>query len=125
MAGEQVVKVFANQEAVTHYSQALSILRSLSKSSERDEQELRILMRLFAPLMLAKGFADPEFEHVCNRARTLCEKIGITPQLFPILFRLGSYYCMRGRLAIALGLKGQMFALADQLDDPAIKACTY
>ncbi len=38
--------------------------------------------------MATKGFAAPEVERVYTRARELCQQVGETPQLFPVLWGL-------------------------------------
>lgn len=124
-AGDQAVKVTANQEAISHYTQALKILSTLPASVERDQQELRLVMSLIPPLMVTHGFANPELANLCNQAKNLCAKIGSTPWLFPVLFHLGSYYCMRAKYITALEFEDQMFALADQFEDPELAACAH
>ena len=46
----------------------------------------RLARRPWGPyLMAAKGYAAPEAEKVYTRARELCQQVGETPQLFPVL----------------------------------------
>ena len=69
-----------------HYSRALTLIRELPESTERDRQELEFQIGLCTPLMLIHGFASPETVEAYDRALALCEKLGETEQLFPVLF---------------------------------------
>ena len=42
------------------------------------------------PLSATKGYAAPEVEKAYTRARELCQQVGETPQLFPVLWGLWS-----------------------------------
>jgi predicted ATPase len=79
-------------------------------------------MALSAPLMAAKGFASPELGHACARARALCKQVGETPQLFPVLWHLGSFYSMRAEYQTALELCDQMLSLAERTEDAVLIA---
>ena len=50
------------------------------------------------PLIATKGWAAPEVEQAYTRARELCQQVGETPQLFPVLFGLWQFYLVRGRV---------------------------
>ena len=43
-----------------------------------------------------KGFAAPEVEKAYARARELCQQVGETPQLFPVLWGLWMFYISAG-----------------------------
>ena len=46
--------------------------------------------------MATKGFAAPEVESTYTRARELCQQVGETRQLFPVLLGLWTFYLVRG-----------------------------
>ena len=80
---------------------------------------------IFHPLFTGtctKGHAALEVETTYTRARELCQQIGETPQLFPILLGLGRFYFARGELRTALELREQLLALAQNLQDPGLLA---
>src|SRR4029434_2246399 len=54
-----------------------------------------------------------------QRARALCQEVGETPQLFPVLRGLVSFYIMRGEPQTARELGEQMLRLAQRGPDPA------
>ena len=51
----------------------------------------RCKLALGAALMATKGYAAPEVERAYARARELCQQMGETPQLFPVLLGLGRF----------------------------------
>ena len=55
---------------------------------ERTQQELDLQIALGPALMATKGWAAPEVEQAYARARELCQQVGETPQLFPVLWGL-------------------------------------
>ena len=68
--------------------------------------------------MATKGYAAPEVEHAYARARELCQQIGETPQLFPILWGLWVFYYVRAELQTARELAEQFLALAQRAARP-------
>ncbi len=71
------------------------MLKTLPDTPERTQQELTLQLALGAALMATKGYAAPEVEKVYTRARELCQQIGETPQLFPVLCGLWAFYSVR------------------------------
>ena len=53
-----------------------------------------------------------------TRARELCQQLGETPQLFPVLFRLIEFYLNRGELQTSRELAEQLMRLAQSVQDP-------
>ncbi len=88
LAGQQAVQCSANAEAVSHFTTALDLLQTLADSPERSQQELVLQVALGAPLIATKGYAAPEVGKVYIRAQELCEEVGDTPELFPVLWGL-------------------------------------
>src|SRR5262249_47370648 len=54
------------------------------------------------------------------RARELCQRVGETPQLFPVLSGLRSFHLVRGEYRMARELGEQMLRLAQSVQDPAL-----
>jgi class 3 adenylate cyclase len=84
-AGQRAVERSANLEAVVHLTQGLELLAMLPDTPERAPQELVMQATLGPSLMATKGYAAPGVEHAYARARDLCQQVGETPQLFPVL----------------------------------------
>jgi len=59
------------------------------------------------------------------RARELCQQVGETPHLFPVLFGLAAFYIFRAEYHTARELAQQFLTLAERAQDPAhlLRAC--
>jgi predicted ATPase len=71
-------------------------------------------------LIAIKGYAAPDVERAYARARELCQQIGDTPQLFPVLRGLMFYYLLRGQTQTAYQLGEQLLRLAQSRPDQAL-----
>jgi predicted ATPase len=119
-AGHRAIERSANMEAISHLSKGLELLATLPDTPKRTQQELTLQTALGGPLMTIKGFAAPEVERVCTRARALCRQVGETPQLFPVLWGLWLFYEVRGSIQTARELAEQLMAMAQRQQDPAL-----
>ena len=99
---------------------ALELLDQLPRTPELAQEELALQMLLGVSFSATKGFAAPEAGSAYARARELCQQAGDTPQLFPVLFGLWSFYLVRGELRTARELADRMRALALAAGDPAL-----
>ena len=118
LAGNKAMQLSANEEAVAHFSKGLELLKTLPASPERAQQELKLQVALGAPLQALKGYGAPEVSQTYDRARELCQQIGETPQLFPVLFLLCSFYWARAEHHTARKLSEQLFNLAQMVQEP-------
>ncbi len=91
-------------EAISHLSLALDLQKSLPETRERAQHELSLQVSLGVPLGATKGFAAPEVENVYLRARELCEQVGDTPELFPVLWGLWGFYVVRAEYKTLTGV---------------------
>ena len=85
----------ANAEALTHLTTALELLKTLPDTPERAQQELLLHLTLGVPLQATRGFVAPEVGNAYARARELCQHVGDTPQLFPVLRGLTYVHIVR------------------------------
>jgi predicted ATPase len=125
LAGQQAAQRSANVEAVKHLAAALELLGTLPDTPERTRQELVLQTTLGPVLMATKGYAAPEVGTVYTRARELCQQVGETPQLFPVLLGLRTFYQVRGEFLTARGLGEQLHALARSTQDAALLVEAY
>jgi predicted ATPase/class 3 adenylate cyclase len=116
-AGEGAARRSANKEAVNHFTAGLNLLASTPDTIERAQRELTMRVALGAPLIATKGFSAPEVAATYMRARELCQQLGETPSLFPVLFRMRSYYLVHGEAETAHELGEQMLRLAQNTGD--------
>ncbi len=118
-AGQRASQRSAHIEAIAHLTKGLELLKSLPDTPERAQQELLLQTALCPALMTTKGWAAPEVGKAYSRARELCQQVGETPQLFPVLYGLCGFYTVRAELLTARELGEQMFSLASNIQDPS------
>jgi predicted ATPase len=97
-AGENALRRSAYQEAITHLTTGLEVLATLPETPIRAQQELDLQIALGPALAATRGHAAPEVEKAYARARELCQRVGETPQVFPMLWGLWLFYDGRGEL---------------------------
>jgi predicted ATPase len=119
-AGQHALQGSAHEEAIAHLRQGLALLERLPDTPARQQQELDLQVALGPALMVTNGFGAPEGERAYARARELCEQIGDTPQLFPVLRGLMLYYLLQGPLQTAYELGEQLLRLAQSQPEPAL-----
>ena len=124
-AGEHASDRSANLEAVSHFTTGIELLKTLPETPEHTQQALTLHIALGAALLMAKGHAAPEVEHAYTRARELCQQVGETPQLVPVLFGLWRYYVTRPQLHTARELGETLLRLAQRAHDPAFAVIAH
>jgi predicted ATPase len=117
-AAENALRRSAYREAINHLTKALQLLKTLPDTPERTQQELLLQTTLGQALEATKGSAAPEVERVYTRALQLCQQMGDTPQLFPVLVGFFDVYFVRGELPTAHQLAEQLLTLAQSGQDP-------
>jgi predicted ATPase/class 3 adenylate cyclase len=113
-AGERASERSAYVEAIGHLTTGLAALEALPDTPERTHQALALHLVLGPPLVATKGYAAPEVERVYARARVLCQHVGETPQLFPVLRGLGMFYLGRADYRTAQEFGEQLLTLAQR-----------
>jgi class 3 adenylate cyclase/predicted ATPase len=119
-AGQRATQRSANLEAINHLTKGLEVLMTLPDTLERARQELDLQTTLGPVLMAVKGFAFLDTERAYARARELCQQVGETPKLFPVLHGLWRFYMVRAELQTTRELAEQLFSLAQGAQDPAL-----
>jgi predicted ATPase/class 3 adenylate cyclase len=119
-AGERSKARSAYVEAVVHLTKGLDILKMLPDTHTRAQQELVLQNTLGPVLMATSGWAAPELEATYARAHELCEQVGDTPQLFPALLGIGTFYLASGKLQTARELREQLLNLAQRQQEPTL-----
>ena len=124
-AGRQALERSANAEAVGHLGKGLTLLETLPAGPERDAAELDLLVALGPPLIATKGFTDPEVEKIYLRARVLCQGLGNTTQLVPVLVGLANIHLLRAELQQARELGEECLTLAQHHDEPGVRMAAH
>jgi len=119
-AGRKATERSAYKEAASYFEQALDALKRLPESRQTLEQAINIRVELGPVLIAMKGFTAPEVEQTYTQARELCQRLGETPQLFPVLWGLARMHDIRGELNVGRELGEQLLTLAERVQDPAL-----
>jgi class 3 adenylate cyclase/predicted ATPase len=124
-AGQQASDRSANLEAVSHLTTGIELLTTLPETPERTQQALTLHIALGAALEITKGFAAPEVEHAYTQAHALCQQVGETSELVPVLCGLWRFYLVRLQLHTARELGETLLRLAQHTDDPALSVIAH
>jgi len=117
-AGEHASYRSAYLEAINHLTTGIEMLKSLPETPEHTQHALTMHIALGAALQVTKGFSASEVEHAYTQARALCQQVGETPALVPVLLGLWRFYLNRPQLHTARELGDTLLRLAQQAHDP-------
>jgi class 3 adenylate cyclase/predicted ATPase len=124
-AGKQAIERCANREAIAQLTKGLRMLERLPHGVERDRTELDLQLLLAEALMADKGWTAPETRPCYDRARELCDRIGDTEGLFPVLYGQFSHHLSRGEADAAHGLALQTLQLTEGTGDAALRSMAH
>ena len=71
-------------------------------------------------LIATSGYGAETVEQIYTEAREICQRLGETHRLFPVLWGLCRFYDARGELKKAHELGDQLFSVGQNLNDPAL-----
>ena len=97
-AGQAEIARSATAEAITQLTKGLDLIPALPDDAPRWRRELELQIALGVALMAAKGWAAPEVGRANARARDLCERLGETSRLFPVLYGKWVFHVVRAEL---------------------------
>jgi class 3 adenylate cyclase/predicted ATPase len=121
-AGELAASRSANLEAIAHLSKGLDLIAALPDAEEQLDEELALRLTIGGPLTAIKGYAAPEVEQTYSRARALCEQLGRSAELFPVLRGLWNCHLLRSELQQAHKLSERLVQLAEEEGVPLHRA---
>jgi class 3 adenylate cyclase/tetratricopeptide (TPR) repeat protein len=125
MAGERATAGSHYEEALDHFERALDLIRTLPETRSRLEQELDAHTALRNVLVVARGYSSPEVEHACAVSRQLCEELGATEQLFPVLWNLAGLHMVRGEHAASAQINDRLLEIAAASGDPELSLMAH
>jgi predicted ATPase/class 3 adenylate cyclase len=117
-AGEHASDRSATSEAISHFTTGIELLTTLPETPERTQQALALHIALGAALQMAKGFAAPEVERAYTRARELCQQVGETPEIVPVLYGLWRFYLGRAQFHTVREIGETLLRLAQRANIP-------
>jgi predicted ATPase/class 3 adenylate cyclase len=118
-AGKKAADHSATREAIGYFQQALEVLGHLPQDHQV-EKAVDIRTDLGPALIAMSGFAAPEVEENYRRARWLCEQLGDTRKLFPVLWGLARVHDVRGQLNVGRELGEQLLQIAQRAQEPGL-----
>jgi predicted ATPase/class 3 adenylate cyclase len=123
-SGQHSISRSAHAEAIAHLTRGLEVLLNLPDTPARREQELALQITLGPALMTTRGWASPEVEGVYARAQELCQQVGGTQLVLPVLLGVWGFSLLRAELQKARQLGEQCLHLAQQTqrDFPLVQA---
>ena len=119
-AGERALERGASVDAAAHFSKGLEQLALLPATAERSHDEVTMRIGLGTAVIAIKGYGASEVEETFFKALAICKNLGETPQLFPALRGLQSFYQVHGPLDTALKIGRQLLRLAENAGDPVL-----
>lgn len=117
-AGERAGQRAAYEPAISHLNSALDLISDLPETPERDQLEARCQTLLALSLAARFGYAIPGVEEAYTRARMLCQRLGRTPDQFPILSGLVSFYLVRADHLVSDELAAEYVEAAQASEAP-------
>jgi TOMM system kinase/cyclase fusion protein len=124
-AGEHASDRSAYLEAISHLTTGIELLKTLPETPEHTQHTLALHIALGAALQITKGHAAPEVEQTYTQAYALCQQVGETPELVPVLFGLWRFYNTRAQLHTARELGDTLLRLAQHAHEPALSVVAH
>jgi class 3 adenylate cyclase/predicted ATPase len=113
-AGRQSLARSAMIESAAQVRKGLDLLAHLPEDPGRWRQELELQRVLGAALIASKGNAAPETLQAYARARELCERLGDTAGLIPVLGALSTYHQVAGEYAAMRRISEDLLRIGEQ-----------
>ncbi|HEY5868219.1 MAG TPA: adenylate/guanylate cyclase domain-containing protein, partial [Candidatus Tectomicrobia bacterium] len=124
-AGQQASDRSAYVEAVSHFTTGIELLKGLPETPERTQHALTLYIGLGTALLMTKGQAALEVEHAYTQAYALCQQVGETPQLVPVLLGLWRFYNGRSQLHTAHEFGETLLRLAQRSHDSMLTVLAH
>ena len=124
-AGDRAARLFANDEAISHFKHGLELIKTLDAPPQRDQLELTLLLALGVPLMATHGFSGTELAETYGRARELTRGSRPSPELYQTLAGLKAYYDVHGDFQEAREIGEDLLRVAGKLNAPGLAALAH
>lgn len=116
-AGTRAMQLFANREAIEHFTNALVLLEAKSETMESLHQELQIEEEMGIAMGIIHGHAAPALEQHLVRAEALASQLNDKLRLLPASWRLWQYYHVKGQFYTAYDRAWNLKAQAEQSEE--------
>jgi predicted ATPase len=119
-AGRRALARSGIGEALAQFEGALECLAGMPPTRDRSERELLIHLAMGSAHVAISGFAAPATGRAYKRAAELCEELGETRQLFPVLYGLCLYHLYGAELPEAAVAADRLLKLAEPSKDDGL-----
>jgi predicted ATPase len=117
LSGEMALRSGAFKEAYEFLRRARDWYDSLPASEKNLEQELKLLKNLGTASFATTGYGSKQTKEIYDRAWTLCEQIGESPDVFPVLWGLWLCYHFSLDTDVEIQLGEKLYNIAKKEDD--------
>jgi predicted ATPase/DNA-binding SARP family transcriptional activator len=107
-------RVYANEDAITALTRALTLLEQLAPGPRRDALELSLLLALAPIYRVTRGWTAPELEQVIQRTLPLCDTVGTDEQRADALYGYQSMLVVQAKLDQAQQVAEELGALHER-----------
>jgi len=111
-AGNNTMKLSANEQAITHFIKGLALLEKLPESEARTQLELDLQMALGIALQPLKGFSSEEVALVYERALELCRQKEQPDRFFKVLWGIWVVRVTRAEFKVSHQINEQLLEIA-------------
>ena len=116
-AGLRAIRLSANERAVGHLSDAITLVGQLAQTDERSRTEAELQLQLGVALLAQRGLGAPEVEQAYVRATELMMRGAPAVEHFQAQAALSLYHGHRGDFGRSMRLVERLTELASQGDD--------
>ena len=110
-----------NEEAVARLGAALDVVRALPENGRPLELELALQVRATVALMNLKSYGDPGVGAGFTRAHELCNQLGPSRMIAPVMFGLWAFNIISAHHAKAKGLAQQLLQIGESSSDAVLE----
>ncbi len=120
LAAQNAARIFANEEALDLSRRGLAQLVKLPNTLERTRNELELQVTLAFALQFTRGYASQGTRESMARAQELCQSLGDTAQLFPVIFGFFTHYITKPDLKAARETAEHLLSIARSANDSVL-----
>jgi len=119
-AGQQALRLSANEAALGHLNRGLTLLETLPPSTEHARQELEIQLTLGPAYLAVKSHGSVEVKKTYVRAQELAEILGEPQKLFQALWGQSLFWLVRSDVKKSRDLATRCLHIAQEQQKPTL-----
>jgi class 3 adenylate cyclase/predicted ATPase len=124
-AGQRAARQSAHPEAIAHLRQGLAMLSDLADTPERAKQELAFQSTLGPVVMATQGYGSSEAARIYHRARELCQLVGDTEDIYPVLFGVYLLDLVRAKYQESIDVANELLEQAQHAEDAGARSAGH